>query len=73
MTQVLTKLVRLVAEVQALAARRAPVLAQVADLLAAAADSAWLRAYNQDENRYKVRRRGGIRQYKPKLKRTKLK
>eukprot|EP00198_Chlamydomonas_reinhardtii_P009706 XP_001699043.1 predicted protein [Chlamydomonas reinhardtii] len=55
MTQVLTKLVRLVAEVQALAARRAPVLAQVADLLAAAADSAWLRAYNQDENRYKGR------------------
>ncbi|KAG2423310.1 hypothetical protein HXX76_015457 [Chlamydomonas incerta] len=55
MTQVLTKLVRLVAEVQALAARRAPVLTQVVDLLAAAADSAWLRAYNQDENRYKGR------------------
>ncbi|KAG2447646.1 hypothetical protein HYH02_007564 [Chlamydomonas schloesseri] len=55
MTQVLTKLVRLVAEVAALAARRGPILAQVSDLLAAAADSAWLRAYNQDENRYKGR------------------
>ncbi|GLC34110.1 hypothetical protein PLESTM_000154200 [Pleodorina starrii] len=55
MTLVLSKLVRLVAEVQALAAKRAPILAQVSDLLAAQADSAWLRSYNQNENRYKGR------------------
>ncbi|PNH11454.1 Microtubule-associated protein 4 [Tetrabaena socialis] len=55
MTQVLSKLVRLVAEVQAMVAKRAPILSQVQELLAAQADSAWLRAYNADENRYKGR------------------
>ncbi|GIL93823.1 hypothetical protein Vretimale_194 [Volvox reticuliferus] len=55
MTHVLSKLVRLVAEVQALAAKRAPILVQAQELLAAQADSAWLRSYNQNENRYKGR------------------
>ncbi|GFR51508.1 hypothetical protein Agub_g13923 [Astrephomene gubernaculifera] len=55
MTQVLSKLVRLVAEVAAMASKRAPILHQVQELLQAQADSAWLRAYNQNENRYKGR------------------
>ncbi|KAG2491113.1 hypothetical protein HYH03_010557 [Edaphochlamys debaryana] len=55
MTAVLTKLVRLVAEVGAMAAKRGPILAQVAELQAAAADSAWLRAYSGDADRYKGR------------------
>lgn len=51
LAEVLSKLVRMLAEVGATAAKRAPVLALVEELAEARSESEWLRDYDNDDNR----------------------
>jgi hypothetical protein len=54
--EVLSRLVRILAEAQALAEKRASLVVLVEELEEAHAESIWLKEYEQDPNRYKARR-----------------